>query len=157
MNHNLKIRVFQESDREQIEQISWQVQEWEKKFYPGKAVSKEIIAKHVEKLIQSTKNKGGTILVAVSGKECVGYVAGEIHQDFLNTESSYYVSDMGVNEKKRGKGIGTALLQSIERFAKEECGLTKMMIAVICGNDGAEKLYKRLGFVPYELELVKTI
>lgn len=31
------------------------------------------------------------------------------------------------------------------------------MIVVIWGNDGAERLYKRMGFIPYELELVKNI
>ena len=60
-------------------------------------------------------------------------------------------------KKFRGKGIGTSLLQEIEKLAREEYKLTKVMIGVISGNDRVENLYKRLGYVQYELELVKTI
>jgi len=81
---DLQIRLFQENDRAEIEKISWQVQEWEKQYYPGRALS-------------------------------------------------------------------------VEKIAKEKYGLSKMLIAVICGNEGAEKLYKRMGYIPYELELVKNI
>lgn len=64
---------------------------------------------------------------------------------------------MGVDKNYRGKGIGTRLLQEVENMAKNKYGLTKMMIAVICGNDMAEKLYKKMGYIPYELELIKNI
>lgn len=157
MNLNFIIREYREEDKPQIEQISWQIQEWEKKYYPGRALSKDIITRHIERLIQLTKNEEGIILVATEGESCIGYVVGTIHKDFLNTEDAFYVNDMGVEEKYRGKGVGTALLKEIEKTAKEKFKLNKMMIAVICGNDGAENLYKRMGFVPYELELIKSI
>lgn len=151
------IREYQEKDRVQIERISWQVQEWEKRFYPERALSKEIIARHIDRLMEITQNQKGVILVAVVNDKPVGYAAGSVHNDFLNTEPAFYVKDMGVDETSRGKGIGTALLGELERIAKDKYQMTKIMIAVICGNDGAGALYKRMGFVPYELELIKSI
>jgi len=157
MDTEIQIRFFEENDRADMENISWQIQEWEKQSYPGKALSKEIIARHVERLIQSIKNEQGVILLAVIESKCIGYIVGVVHSDFLNTEDAFYVKDMGVDKNYRGKGIGTKLLQEIEKVAKNKYGLNKMMIAVICGNDGAEKLYRRMGYVPYELELIKSL
>lgn len=157
MDQEIQIRLFEENDRADMENISWQVQEWEKQSYPGKALSKDIIARHVERLIQSTKNGQGIIIVATLDNKCIGYVVGVVHSDFLNTEDAFYIKDMGVEKYYRGKGIGTKLLQEIEKVAKNKYGLNKMMIAVICGNDGAEKLYRRMGYVPYELELIKIL
>ena len=151
------IRKFENKDKNHIEHISWQVQEWERQYYPGRALSGEIICKHVNRLIAPLASNRGVILVAEWGDKCVGYIAGSINDDFLNTTVSFYINDMGVDKKYRGRGIGTALLSEIERVAKGEYKLAKMIIGVICGNDGAEKLYKRFGFIPYELELVKTI
>lgn len=157
MDTEIKIRLFNEKDRKDLENISWQVQEWEKQYYPGRALSKEIIAKHIERLIRSVDNSRGIILVAVADNSCIGYVTGVVHRDFLNTDDIFYVKDMGVDKKYRGKGIGTKLLQEIEKVAKNKYGLNKMIIAVICGNDGAAKLYKRMGYIPYELELIKSL
>lgn len=154
---NYIIRKFQISDRDRIEKISWQIQEWEKKFYSDRALSKEIINKHVDRLVKPIRNGQGVILIAEINKKCIGYVAGSIQDDFLNVAPVFYINDLGVDENYRGKGIGTALLQKIEKLAKEEYKLTKIMIGVISGNDGVENLYKRLGYTPYELELVKTL
>ena len=157
MTDDYSIREYQAADREQIEDVSWQIQEWEKQYFSGRAVSKEIIAKHVDRLI-SLVNKGeGTILVAISQDRCIGYVVGSVHNDFLNIEPVFYVNDMGVDKEHRGKGVGTELLRKIEQVGKEKYRLNKIMIAIICGNDGAEKLYKKMGYIPYELELIKSI
>lgn len=154
---NFIIRTYEDKDREQIEHISYQVQEWEKQYYPGRALSKEVISRHVRRLITSIRNSKGVILVAVIKDKCVGYIVGTVHKDFLNTEETFYVKDMGIDKEYRRLGIGTTLLKHVEQIAKEKFGLKKLMIGVICGNDGAEKLYRRLGFTPYGLELLKAI
>ena len=128
-----------------------------KKFYSDRVLSKEIISKHVDRLIKPTNSGLGEILIAEINKKCIGYVAGSVHNNFLNITPIFYINDLGIDENYLNKGIGTSLLQEIEKLAREEYKLTKSMIGVISGNDRVENLYKRLGYSPYELELVKTL
>lgn len=78
-----------------MESLSWQVQEWEKQFYQGRALSKEIITRHIKRLIRSIQNGKGVILIAAINNICVGYVVGVIHSDFLNTEDAFLCQRYG--------------------------------------------------------------
>jgi ribosomal protein S18 acetylase RimI-like enzyme len=46
-----------------------------------------------------------------------------------------------------GRGIGTALIQHLQRWASAEPGVEKIELLVRSTNTGAVKLYRRLGFV----------
>lgn len=53
-----------------------------------------------------------------------------------------------VDEKFRGRGVGTALLKELERLAKERFRIELLHLEVYEGNP-AIRLYKKLGFVQY--------
>lgn len=53
-----------------------------------------------------------------------------------------------VDEKYRGKGVGTTLLQALAKLAKEKHGITLLHLEVYDGNP-AQKLYERMGFKVY--------
>jgi GNAT superfamily N-acetyltransferase len=67
-----------------------------------------------------------------------------------------YVSDAFVREEMRGQGVFRALLAEAERFAIAT-GATRLMIGVLAGNAAAEGAYRRAGFRPYALEMVKDL
>jgi len=51
-----------------------------------------------------------------------------------------------VDERLRGRGIGTALLDAVDaELAKRD--VTDLMIGVMEGNDGARRLYERRGLI----------
>jgi len=55
------------------------------------------------------------------------------------------VQNLGIVPGHRGRGLGTALLHSaLAGFG--QAGLTKAFLEVTAQNDGAIKLYRRLGF-----------
>lgn len=46
-----------------------------------------------------------------------------------------------------GRGVGTGLIQHLQRWASAEPGVEKIELLVRSTNTGAVKLYRRLGFV----------
>jgi|GEM_PF-970483 len=61
------------------------------------------------------------------------------------TQDDFYVSLVAVDEKKRGKGLGTKLIQKAIEIAKEK-GCTKAVLDVDSDNGAARALYEKLGF-----------
>lgn len=66
---------------------------------------------------------------------------------FLHTyqDGDYYVGFLAVDEAQRGKGIGSRLMQAFEDRART-CGATQLAIDVARKNQGARRLYERIGF-----------
>jgi GNAT superfamily N-acetyltransferase len=102
----------------------------------------------------------GIVLVAVLD----GQVAGHLFLTFENAavlvreemRPYAYVAELFVREAARGTGAGAALIAHAEALAASR-GSRQMRIGVLSGNDGAERLYRRLGFAPHALELKKAI
>jgi ribosomal protein S18 acetylase RimI-like enzyme len=64
----------------------------------------------------------------------------------INESDEWYVDGVAVDEKMRGKGVGTGLLGYLEFLAKEK-GVKKITLEVIDSNPKAMALYNRLGFI----------
>ena len=56
-----------------------------------------------------------------------------------------YVEALAVDERERGKGIGTLLMQDALQWAQAN-GRGRMALHVLQGNMGARRLYARMGF-----------
>lgn len=55
------------------------------------------------------------------------------------------IMDLAVDEKHRGKGIGTSLLKEAEAWAVKR-GLEYIELGVLAGNFSAEGLYEKMGY-----------
>ena len=82
------------------------------------------------------------ICVAEINGSIVAYLSIEVHRE---QENFIYLDDLSVSEKFRGNGIGTELIKTAERFAKE-MGVSIITLHVEKSNQSALKLYKRLGY-----------
>jgi ribosomal protein S18 acetylase RimI-like enzyme len=67
-----------------------------------------------------------------------------------------YVSDLVVDAAWRGKGVGRLLIGEAERLTQEK-GLKRLVIGVMAGNAGAERLYGELGFSVYAKAMMKPL
>lgn len=84
-------------------------------------------------------------------------IIGPILIKLLTTDKSdddYYLSNISVAEEHQGKGIGTFILENSFKIAKEK-KCKKIILDVDINNEGAFKLYKRVGFNVYNKRTIK--
>ena len=60
--------------------------------------------------------------------------------------NKYYLDTIGILPNYRGKGYGTVLIEAFEKQAAQ-LGYSKLALLVSQKNEGAYKLYQRLGYV----------
>ena len=61
---------------------------------------------------------------------------------------------IAVLEDWRGRGVGAALMAHLEAWAAEH-GFERLVVDLSIANDGARRLYERLGYEPYGLLMRK--
>lgn len=81
----------------------------------------------------------GAAFVALDAGELVGYLGIHPHEEYG------HVIGMLIEERARGKGIGKALLQHAEAWAREQ-RLPLISLLVFPHNDRAIALYRNAGF-----------
>lgn len=87
--------------------------------------------------------------LAFSEKLDVGFVS-VVFPKFAKLKGNAYLT-IAVREKYRGKGVGSALMEKAENYAKTR-GVRRMELEVFGKNIGAIELYKKRN---YEIEGVK--
>ena len=86
--------------------------------------------------------------------EILGY-AFCIYEDTAGSNNlvphrTLYVDDICVDEKARGKHVGTALYQHVVAFAREQ-GFYNVTLNVWSCNPGAQAFYEAMGMKPYKV------
>ncbi|GAB4405935.1 MAG: GNAT family N-acetyltransferase [Rhodoferax sp.] len=61
------------------------------------------------------------------------------------------IHDVVVVPSHRGRGVGLALFEAVEALARAR-GACKLTLEVLSGNRPAQALYRRMGFVNYQLD-----
>lgn len=69
---------------------------------------------------------------------------------------SAYIYEIFVRPEFRGQGVGTAALREAERWAIQS-GKTKLALNVFWHNEGARRLYARLGFIETRVRMAKSV
>ena len=83
---------------------------------------------------------GAKIFIAEEEKKFCGFIA--IHDD-EEIDNCIYISSLHIHRNQREKGIGTKLIRYVGKYAYRK--YQKMSICILKGNDGAKRLYERLG------------
>ena len=95
------------------------------------------------------------VFVAEEG-EVYGYAFCQIHavgdHNILQDVKTLYIDDLCVDEKARGKKIGTILFDYVKQFAKEQ-GCYNLTLNVWSCNTRAEKFYEKMGLKPQKTYL----
>ncbi len=119
--------------------------------YPTSQRGKEGFKEEIENLDSLT-------LVAKAGDKVIGYLMGghaEV-EDYRTVKNIYEIGSMWVDDKYRGKGIGTKLMDRFEDWARER-GATRLKVIASAQNEGAINLYRKRGFENYDLVLEKDL
>ena len=100
------------------------------------------------------------LLLARDGDDLVGYALAHVTavQDTWVPDTWRTgprigeLESLGVVEGRRGEGIGSALVDAVERELAA-LGVDDLILGVLPGNEGARRLYERRGFRPTWLYL----
>lgn len=76
--------------------------------------------------------------------EEAGTAVGRLMTAFLDRQT-LHVIDILLSASARGRGIGTDVMSCLGEAALAQ-GATRVTLSVLRGNDGARRLYERLGF-----------
>ena len=86
------------------------------------------------------------VWVAEDESGFLGFAASMPDEELYNV---WYLDSLHVCEKARGKGVGTALIKTVGKYALDN-GYEKMSICIVKGNDKAGDLYRKLGARHYK-------
>ena len=132
-------------DFKEVNKLARQVHELHVNWNPDLFLSvNEVITKdHFEKMIEAKE-----ILVAKIEDEFVGYVTFNIKEKenpSMRYRKQLNIEAICVDEKHRGEGIGTELLNYLKDYGKQ-LGCTDLYLTVNKENKKAIKMYENFGF-----------
>ena len=113
-----------------------------------------------KELIEIIKDETRPIFVAVEDQKVLGYCfcifIEHKNDNILTPIKTLYIDDLCVDEKQRGKNIGTKLYEHTLNFAKEK-GFYNLTLNVWALNKSAVKFYEKLGLKPQKIGMEKII
>ena len=132
-------------DFNRVNELAVQVHEMHVTWNPDifKSVEEVINKEYFENLIKNEE-----IYIAKVDKEIVGYIIFNIKEkenSSMRYRKQLNIDAICVDERYRGKGIGTKILESIKEIAKTR-GCTDLYLTVNQENENAIKVYEKFGF-----------
>ena len=104
--------------------------------------------KTMRRFLADVANSGYSFLfVAAAGDRTVGFISGELRQGSPTFLPKMWASvdDVFVEPEYRNRGMGRALLQSVQSWAQER-GADGISLQVAAANAHGRKFYEDLGF-----------
>lgn len=137
LNHAL----FQEDagQRDPFTNLNWAHQEGEE---------------HFARLIAT---EGELCLVAELDGQVIGYLAGRVRgPSSIRPIRSADLESVFVVASIRGRGVGRALIEAFLPWCGQQ-GAERVSVTAYASNEGAVRLYRRLGFEPKEVALERSV
>ena len=160
MAPSVDIRPFRETDAGELRLCMIEEQDALRAFDPRMPPGAAMADAYLEQTLQACRDCDGTVFVAAADGRVVGFatvLARVSHAGADNPSGSYaVVRDLAVRSAWRDRGVGTALLRHAEDHVKAS-GAIELRVEVLSENVRADALYRRLGFAPYLLTLVKRV
>jgi ribosomal protein S18 acetylase RimI-like enzyme len=154
------IREYRDADAPDVRDCIVQMQDHERRIdarlRPGDSMADEY-ARH---MLERCRELDGAILVIETEGTVAGFVRilARVPYEELDDPPGDYalVADLSVREPFRRRGLGAALVQAAEDYARSH-GATELRIGVLSGNHAAAALYRGMGFDPYLETLSKRL
>lgn len=139
----MPVRKIEREDAEQFLGMLKQLDN-ETKFMLYEPGERTTTVEEAEANIDEADKSGSLILVAEVDGRIVGFLSAD--KGFANRikHSAYIV--IGILDGYSGMGIGNSLFTEMEKWAVSN-KITRLELTVMCHNERAVKLYKKMGFV----------
>ena len=164
------IREANKNDYRRIDEMQFELQ----KYFSEIDQSRESLPyqsindahRYMQKMINDVKNMNGKIFVAEKNDVIIGFIQGVIIEHKKGDDENYDLSHnpskegwiglLYVDPSYRKLGVGQEMLDKMkDYFVTQEC--TSIRLLVLSDNTNAVDFYKKSGFIPHDLEMVKQI
>lgn len=98
----------------------------------------------------------GIVLLAQRGERIVGLASAHVLSVLNRPRDVAWLTALVVEEGARGAGVGRALVEAIEAFARE-AGCERLSVTTHEGWSGARAFYPRVGLAPTGRRFGKTL
>ncbi len=102
-----------------------------------------------------TKPGAQAFVATIDGQPC-GLVSFYPDRDYFTNHLRAYVDNLAVAHESEGKGIGRALLDYVERWARNH-GYREVVLDVFAVNQRAIAFYERQGYQSDHIRMVKPL
>lgn len=140
----MEIRKIKQTDKEEYKKIA-------SEFYHSDAVLAPVDSSHFDKAFAELMRSGERIVCYVAEED--GHLAGyALIARFFSQEAGgevVWLDEIYIRDEFRGKGAGTALINKVFEDFKDAAAYR---LEIEPENEGAERLYKRLGFKKSDYE-----
>jgi RimJ/RimL family protein N-acetyltransferase len=142
----ISLRPFRRSDFERL--IAWSDSPQALRQWAGPFFSHPLDEGQLERYLRSV---GPRRKLFMAVEEESGEAVGHAELDRIEPGRSAHVCRVIVAPERRGRGIGTALVEELRRFALDELGVTRLTLNVYKWNEPAIASYEKVGFRRREL------
>jgi ribosomal protein S18 acetylase RimI-like enzyme len=160
MSAAVRLRTANPGDREALIELIRTLNTYEAAITGDRLVTRAAAEGYYVGLVERVAKQEGRIVVAEADRRSVAMLGLIVQEDQVFVREDVrrhgYVCDLIVHEDWRGRGIGRLLLAEAERCTREK-GLKRLVIGVMQGNSGAERLYADLGFSIYAKAMMKPL
>ena len=99
---------------------------------------------------------GAQAFVATINGQACGVISFSPDRDYFTDHPRVYVDSLVLAQESEGKGVGRALLDYVERWAREH-GFREVVLDVFAGNQRAIAFYERQGYRPDHIRMAKPL
>lgn len=161
----MNIREYQENDRSQIEKLFLDFGNYLEEIDDMGRIhyrdGGEII--FMDQMLKDVLENNGKIFVAENNDQIIGFISGIIEKpdlerkiNTLPNDKSGRITDLYIDDKYRGQGIGKQLMIKIEDYLRE-IGCDVIKVEVFGPNISAHKFYNNLGYRERNYDLIKEL
>lgn len=116
----------------------------------------EAIRDDLQEHLEETPANSYLFVAEDADGERVGFIRLQKTRDYFTGRHNAHIADLAVAPAQEGRGIGKALLEHAEQWAREQhCQL--LTLAVFPGNERARALYESSGYATDLLRLAKPL
>jgi GNAT superfamily N-acetyltransferase len=156
----ITFRIALTSDRDAVVNLILVLNRYEADLTGDRRRDREGAAAYYAELQQRLAKRNGRIMLAEEDGRVLAAMGFCVDEDAAYVTDAYRrhgtVIDLVVDEAARGQGIGRRLLAEAERLTRE-AGCRRLVIGALVANEGAERLYRSVGFRPYVSILAKDV
>jgi ribosomal protein S18 acetylase RimI-like enzyme len=145
-------------DRRRLRSCVVELQDFERGLEPALPKGEAMADRYLAYMLERCAGAAGRIFVAEEDGVVVGFVGvlARVVPEPDEAQAYAYVSDLVVLPAYRRRGIGRALLERAEAYARRE-GAGTLRVGVLAKNEAAGRIYRSIGFSDYTIHLNKPL